>query len=100
MITHDQLKRASEIAPGLDLDTLTHIMLIAQEGMTPVLVEDLGTPVGPGNYPTEHDADSHGMVEWKRSGLWVRGLVWSDDPPVDATHWRKTKRKHQETVHT
>lgn len=37
--------------------------------------------------PTDGDADAHGNVEWRRSGIWMRGPA-NGEKPVDATHWR------------
>lgn len=37
--------------------------------------------------PTKEDADENGLIEWFRSGVWVRGSI-SNDVPVDATAWR------------
>lgn len=40
--------------------------------------------------PTHADANSAGMVDWLRSGIWMRGPY--NETPVDATRWRILKK--------
>lgn len=72
---------ASNSAPSLErLRAIQHAAAQAADAL-----EEKGVSCSD-RLPTSEDANSNAMVEWLRSGIWMRGAF--NEQPVDATRWR------------